>query len=99
GRSIAPLACRGWCGTVAVVAFVLVGLMVANVRRGRAGRRLLAVRANERAAASLGVGVYGAKLYAFGLSSGIAALAGILIGFQNPNVQFTNFDVFGSINA
>src|SRR5439155_1645760 len=32
-------------------------------------------------------------------SSGIAALAGILIGFQNPNVQFTNFDVFGSINA
>ena len=50
--------------------FVLIWLVIAivavlNVRRSRAGRRLVAIRTNERAAASLGVGVFGAKVYAF----------------------------------
>jgi sulfate-transporting ATPase len=99
GLNIDPILHPGRYAAFALIAFLLVGLAVANLRRGRAGRRLLAVRANERAAASLGVGVYGAKVYAFGLSSAIAALAGVLIGFQTPNVQFTNFDVFGSINT
>src|SRR5262249_33561717 len=83
----------------ALAVLVLVGLVVANIRRGHAGRRLLAVRSNEAAAASLGVGVYGAKLYAFALASGIAAVAGILIGFRSTNVGFTGFDIFGGINA
>ncbi len=99
GLNLDPIAYPARYAAFALIALVLCGLVVANVRRGRAGRRMLAVRANERAAASLGVGVYGAKLFAFGLSSGIAALGGILLGFQNPNVQFTSFDVFGSINA
>jgi ABC-type branched-subunit amino acid transport system ATPase component/ABC-type branched-subunit amino acid transport system permease subunit len=99
GLDINPITHAGRYGTFALVAFVLVALMVSNLRRGRSGRRLLAVRANERAAASLGVHVYSAKLYAFALSSAIAALAGVLIGFQNPNVQFADFDVFGSINT
>ena len=62
--------------TFALICAVLTGLMVANLRRGRSGRRLVAVRANERAAASLGINVFGAKLYTFGLASGIAALGG-----------------------
>jgi sulfate-transporting ATPase len=99
GLNLDPIAYPARYAAFALVAFVLCGLIVANVRRGRAGRRMLAVRANERAAASLGVGVYGAKLFAFGLSSAIAALGGILLAFENPNVQFTSFDVFGSINA
>src|SRR6202044_3277551 len=84
-------------GAFVVVAFVLVGLVVANVRRGRTGRRMLAIRSNERAAAALGISVTGVKLYAFGLGAGIAALGGILLAFQNQNVQFQTFDVFGSI--
>ena len=48
--------------------FVVLALGVANLRRGRAGRRLVAVRTNERAAAALGISVIGAKLYAFGLA-------------------------------
>ena len=84
---------------LAFVCLVLTGLMVANLRRGRSGRRLLAVRANERAAASLGINVFGAKLFAFGLASGIAALGGILIVFRNQRIVYTNFGLFDSIFA
>ncbi|MCZ7527942.1 MAG: branched-chain amino acid ABC transporter permease/ATP-binding protein [Acidimicrobiia bacterium] len=84
---------------VCIVGFLLGALVVANLRRSRTGRRLIAVRTNERAAASLGISVFGAKLYAFGVSAGIAALAGILLAFQNPTVTYGAFNPFESINA
>ncbi len=99
GINVDPVAHPQRYGVFVLVWFVLAALVVANVRRGRAGRRLLAVRSNERAAASLGIGVYGAKLYAFGLAAAVAALAGILLGFRNSSVQFQSFDVMGSITA
>ena len=40
------------------------------------------------AAAALGVNVFAAKLYAFGLSAALAAMGGILIAFQMPTVTF-----------
>jgi ABC-type branched-subunit amino acid transport system ATPase component/ABC-type branched-subunit amino acid transport system permease subunit len=80
-----------------LVALVLVGLMVANLRRGATGRKMIAVRSNERAAAGLGINVIGIKIYAFAVGAGIAGLGGVLIAFQQSNVQFTSFDVFGSI--
>jgi len=80
---------------VSMLAFVLMALMVASMRRGRSGRRLLAVRTNERAAAALGISVPGAKVYAFALSAGIAAVGGILLAFRKDVViygnEFTNF--------
>jgi ABC-type branched-subunit amino acid transport system ATPase component/ABC-type branched-subunit amino acid transport system permease subunit len=82
---------------VMLIALVLVGLMVANLRRGATGRKMIAVRSNERAAAGLGINVVGIKLYAFAVGAGIAGLGGVLIAFQQSNVQFTSFDVFGSI--
>jgi len=82
-----------------IICFVLAGVVVTNVRRGRSGRRMLAVRSNERAAASLGVGVYGVKMYSFGLAAGIAALAGILIAFTNSNIVYTTFNSGNSIGA
>jgi sulfate-transporting ATPase len=99
GLDIDPILHPERYGAFVLVALLLAGLIVANLRRGRAGRRLLAVRTNERAAASLGVGVFRAKLFAFGLSAGIAGLSGVLFAFRQPNVQFVDFDVFGSINA
>ncbi|KKD06678.1 branched-chain amino acid ABC transporter permease/ATP-binding protein [Streptomyces sp. WM6386] len=78
--------------------FAVAALLVANLRRGRAGRRLLATRANERAAASLGIGTVGAKLYAFALAGAIAAAAGVLLAFRYPNVGFTGYSVFDSMN-
>ncbi len=80
-----------------LIALVLVGLMVANLRRGATGRKMIAVRSNERAAAGLGINVIGIKVYAFAVGAGIAGLGGVLIVFQQSNVQFTSFDVFGSI--
>ncbi|MFC8663177.1 ATP-binding cassette domain-containing protein [Streptomyces sp. NPDC057199] len=84
---------------VVLVMFVAATLVVANVRRSRTGRRLIAVRANERAAAALGIDVRAAKLYAFGLSSAIAALAGVLTGFRSTSVVFADFASFDSITA
>ena len=80
----APLHPHRWA-LVCLVGFVLAGLMVANLRRSRTGRRLIAVRTNERAAASLGISVFGVKLYAFGVAAAIAGLGGVLIGFQNTD--------------
>ena len=87
----------GRYGVVALLLFGACAVMVANVRRSRVGRRLLAVRANERGAAALGINVYSAKLYAFGLSSAIAAVGGIMIGFQFETIVYTSFDPFQSI--
>jgi ABC-type branched-subunit amino acid transport system ATPase component/ABC-type branched-subunit amino acid transport system permease subunit len=72
-------------------------LIVLNVRRGRSGRRLLAVRNNERGAMSLGVSVVGAKLYAFGLASAIAAAAGVLIAYGNTYVDYGQFGGIASV--
>jgi ABC-type branched-subunit amino acid transport system ATPase component/branched-subunit amino acid ABC-type transport system permease component len=82
---------------VALGALVLGALVIGNIRNGRSGRRMIAVRANERAAASLGVNVVGTKVTAFGVASMIAALGGILVAFQQPNIQYTNFSAFASI--
>jgi ABC-type branched-subunit amino acid transport system ATPase component/branched-subunit amino acid ABC-type transport system permease component len=83
---------------LAVVTFLIAFLAVANLRRSTTGRRLTAVRTNERAAAALGVSVFGAKLYAFGLAAALAAAGGILIAFQTPTVTFSpTFDVVESI--
>jgi sulfate-transporting ATPase len=84
---------------VSLVCFVLLAMLVANLRRSRTGRRLIAVRTNERAAASLGISVFGVKLYAFAVSAGLAACAGILIGFRGQVITYTEFNVFASINS
>ena len=78
---------------------MLLALLVANLRRSRTGRRLIAVRTNERAAASLGISVFGVKLYAFAVSAGLAAVAGILVGFRGQVITYTEFNLFASINS
>jgi sulfate-transporting ATPase len=85
---------------VVVLAFLIgASVLVANLRRGRAGRRLVAVRSNERAAAAVGISVYGAKLYAFGLAAAIAALGGILLSFRQEAIAYGNFTPFMSIQV
>jgi ABC-type branched-subunit amino acid transport system ATPase component/branched-subunit amino acid ABC-type transport system permease component len=80
-----------------LAAFVLLALGLANLRRGGAGRSLIAVRDNERAAASLGISVSGAKMFAFGLGSAIAAVGGILLAFRQHTLAFTQFGAIGSV--
>jgi ABC-type branched-subunit amino acid transport system ATPase component/ABC-type branched-subunit amino acid transport system permease subunit len=84
---------------VCLIGFLLCGLVVANLRRSPTGRRLIAVRTNERAAASLGISVFGVKLFAFGVASVIAAVGGVLLAFQSSIITYERFDVFASINV
>lgn len=78
--------------------FTVVALMVASMRRGRSGRRLLAVRTNERAAAALGISVPGAKIYAFAVSAGIAAIGGVMLAFRKDVIIYkSEFLSFNSI--
>ncbi len=84
-------------GIFVVAMAMLTVWMVSNVRRGRSGRRLLAVRTNERAAASLGIDVMVAKLYAFAFSAAIAALGGILLAFRLSSISYQSFTNFTSV--
>lgn len=76
------------CGAL-VVAVVL----VARTAGGRTGVRLLAVRSNERAAASIGVGVVETKAVVFALSSALAASAGVLMTYSLGQFSSASFDV------
>jgi sulfate-transporting ATPase len=87
----------GRYGIFALGCLLVATLVVGNVRRGRVGRRMIAVRTNERAAAALGISVPGVKLYAFGLSAAIAALGGILLAFRSTSITYTDFTNLSSI--
>jgi ABC-type branched-subunit amino acid transport system ATPase component/ABC-type branched-subunit amino acid transport system permease subunit len=84
-------------GIFVVVMAMFTVWVVSNVRRGRTGRRLLAVRTNERAAASLGIDVMIAKLFAFALSAAIASLGGILLAFRLSSISYQSFTNFTSV--
>jgi ABC-type branched-subunit amino acid transport system ATPase component/branched-subunit amino acid ABC-type transport system permease component len=84
---------------VVALAFVGAALLVGNVRRGKLGRRLLAVRSNEHAAASLGISMPATKITAFGLAAAIAAVGGVLLGFRFSAVQYNSFDLFASLQV
>jgi ABC-type branched-subunit amino acid transport system ATPase component/branched-subunit amino acid ABC-type transport system permease component len=99
GWSVDPVAHPARYAMVVLTCFVLACLAVANIRRSRSGRQLLAVRGNERAAAALGINVFRAKLYAFAVAGALAGLGGILLSFQSEQVIFTGFDPVTSILA
>ena len=82
-----------------LLCFTVCALAVANVRRGKAGGALIAVRTNERAAAALGIDVVQTKLFAFVVGAGVAGIGGILLAFQQPTVVFDAFTPFNSMLA
>jgi ABC-type branched-subunit amino acid transport system ATPase component/branched-subunit amino acid ABC-type transport system permease component len=97
GISLDPIFTPQRYGVLCIVLLVGCALMVTNLRRSRAGRRLIAVRANERAAAALGISVTEAKIYGFVVSSALAGIGGILLGFTSYQVVFEQYDPVQSI--
>ena len=85
-------------GVVILAVLCLCVLLLANLRRSVSGRRMLAVRADETAAAASGINVSKVKLQAFALSSFVAALAGGLMAYRAGRVSESSFVVFQSIN-
>jgi ABC-type branched-subunit amino acid transport system ATPase component/ABC-type branched-subunit amino acid transport system permease subunit len=107
GLTTGPLSVFGWSVDTALhpvryadlvlLILLLVGLLMVHIRKGAFGRQLLAVRGNERAAASIGISVRSAKLVAFSLAAFIAGLYGVLASFQTGVATFTGFGAFSSI--
>jgi branched-chain amino acid transport system permease protein len=77
------------CGAAALA----IGLFVANLRRSGLGKQMLAVRANERAAAGAGISVTRIKLAGFAISSAIAGLAGCLYAYNFGSVSSDSFSL------
>jgi branched-chain amino acid transport system permease protein len=84
-------------GFVVLVCVIGLCLLVASVRRSSIGQRMLAVRANERAAAAAGIRVRNVKMIAFALSSFIAAIAGALYAYNFNGVDANQFDAFTTL--
>jgi len=84
-------------GVLVLLVVILLGLLVARLRRGPAGRMLLAIRSNERAAGSVGINVAQAKLMAFGLAAFIAGIGGALTGYMQGELTADSFAAFTSI--
>jgi branched-chain amino acid transport system permease protein len=72
------------------VAFVLC-YAAANVRRSASGRRMLALRSNERAAAAAGVDVARTKVLAFAVSAFIAGIGGAVIAYRQGRANQGSF--------
>ncbi|HET6818397.1 MAG TPA: ABC transporter permease [Mycobacteriales bacterium] len=104
GHAIGPGAGGAGYPRIGFALFVLAvvvaaGAAVAALRGAPMGRRLLAVRANERAAQSLGVSVVSTKLVGFTLSAFLAGLAGALIGWEQGRLSFGSFDIVVSLGV
>ncbi|MBW3560954.1 MAG: ABC transporter permease [Actinobacteria bacterium] len=71
--------------------------LVRNVRDSRWGRNFVAVRDNDRAAASYGVGVIASKMLAFAVSGFLASLAGFLYLMNQTSLNAQAFPVETSL--
>ncbi len=77
--------------TLAVVSVLTVAVVM--VMRGATGRAFLAVRPNERAAASAGIDVAATKLLGFALAAMLAGVGGCLIGYSRGQLSVASFAV------
>ena len=80
-----------------IVLLLCVLWVARNLAGSATGRSFYAVRENEKAAATLGVELTQAKLVAFAISGGIAALAGVLHSLSIGTVNAVEYPAFTSI--
>jgi branched-chain amino acid transport system permease protein len=76
--------------------FSLFAMVVVALRRGRMGRRLLALRDSPAACATFGIDLTVTKLGVFALSAGMAGVGGALFGGL---VQSVTTDTFGFVQG
>jgi branched-chain amino acid transport system permease protein len=84
-------------GFLVLAAVILLGLLVANVRRSSLGQRMLAVRSNERAAAAAGINVRNTKLAGFGIAAFVAGMAGAFYAYNFGSVSYSRFGALAAL--
>ena len=87
GRDVA----RWQFGLVVLIFLTVSAILLGNLARSATGRRFLAVRSNERAAASAGISVSANKLVAFAMASFLAGAGGSLIGYSRGQLSADSF--------
>ena len=86
-------------GIFLVAVLLLLALAIGNIRRSATGRRMLAIRSNERAASAVGIDVARGKLLVFAMSSFIAGVGGCLIAYRFGNVSDSSYGTVASLTA
>lgn len=98
GMSVTPLVIFGhqigrvglcW---IVLIAAVVSTILVKNIQRTNAGRRLLAMRDNEVAAEVMGVNIFRTKVLAFFIGGFFAGIAGWLMAYQWQGLYPRLFD-------
>ncbi|MDQ3945874.1 MAG: ABC transporter permease, partial [Actinomycetota bacterium] len=79
------------------VVFGVLAMIVLALRRGKAGRRLAAMRDSPAASVTLGINVTRLKVGVFFLSAGIAGVGGALFGGLRESAGGTDFNVLQSL--
>jgi branched-chain amino acid transport system permease protein len=82
---------------VVLIIVTVTTLVVMRWMAGSTGRIFLAVRSNERAAASVGINVAATKLLGFALSAFLAGVAGCLIGYSRGQLSAASFTVVAGL--
>ncbi len=81
-------------GFMCLIVCVVVAAGVALLRRSSLGSAMLAVRANERSAAGIGVNVVFVKVLSFAIASFIAGIAGCLLSYRQGIITWESFAAF-----
>ena len=80
------------------LAFLAAAMYAASrFRRSRSGRVLIAVRENQRAAPSYAINLVRTRLAAFAVSGAIAAVAGVLLAYQQKAVDPSTYGIAPSV--
>lgn len=83
-----------WRYFICLAVCALMFWMTKNLLQSRIGRAMQAVRDDETAAATFGVGLVNIKAHAFGLSAALAGMAGALQAVLFPFVSHEQFNIF-----
>lgn len=95
---IGTLVLRGYSFyLLSVLCMILALLLQRNLIASPIGRRFIAVRESEIAAASIGISVYRTKILGFALSAALAGLGGGLFTFQQLYISPDSFEFLQSV--
>jgi len=84
-------------GLMCLLVLVAIAFGVARLRTSSLGSAMLAIRANERSAAGIGVNVTLVKMTAFAISSFIAGIGGCLFAYRQTVITFQSFTALGGL--